>query len=214
MKGICSHCSAVVDILSTENANSDSSSNSWTSHTLQQILYLGSLKEGEALLRDFSSTAMYNLLVLLELNVKTLPKDTLEQFIEKIEQLSYVIHDDWCRFLIQRLKRHFENTNCQPLVSLEKDTAHQKSPLTVGTSGQCNDVEMEVEAVEESPVCITTASSEELDSLSAPSLGHGKAVTALSPPSLIHGKADPALSSSIPSLVWHTLFSSRSRVYV
>lgn len=99
----------------------------WSHHTLQQIVKIGSLEEGCALLSSLSSTAMYNLLVLLERNIKILSGEELGQFIKNIEQLPFVHEDEWCRFLILSLKRHIHGTQSQYLVDF-KDVASKIPP--------------------------------------------------------------------------------------
>ena len=134
----------------------------WTAHTLQRIVSIGSLEEGSTLLSGLSSTAMCNLLVLLEQNIRILPKDTLGKFIENIEQLGFVCEDEWCRFLILRLKRHIHGTLSQCLVDF-KDIASRvssSSPVHEATVQEAN--HNGVEHAEESPdSCIVIPESEE-----------------------------------------------------
>lgn len=80
---------------------------------------MGSLSESLAEpLSGLSMTALCNLLVLLELNAKALPQDTLGQFIRNIEELSCTKKEEWCGFLVQRLKRHvhIDTADDQPLL--------------------------------------------------------------------------------------------------
>ncbi len=144
----------------------------WTAHTLQQIVIIGSLMEGCALLSGLSSTAIYNLLVLLELNIRILPKEALEQFVKNVEQLSFVCADEWCVFLIQRLKRHIHSTHGQLLVDFkEVTTTRIPSALTAhGATVSVHNGDAEVEGMRESADVIVIPDSEEvMDALFEPS---------------------------------------------
>lgn len=146
----CSHCSAVMEVLSAEQTNADTSLPvEWTPHFLQRIVHLGGLKVGSSLLSDLSSMAMYNLLVLLELNIKILPQDALVEFIKNIERLPFVSTDEWCVFLIGHLRRQIESTGFHPLVVLEKESVPISEDVKVeellgSPLVEENDVKMEV----------------------------------------------------------------------
>jgi hypothetical protein len=121
----------------------------WTLATLQRVMYLGSVRggSGKGFLSNLSSIALCNLLVLLELNTKTLCEDVLGPFLRNVEELGSVKRDEWCKFLIRRLR---ERTNvsaqesCDPRVEGKDLLAWAEEDaldaVTVGTeTGEEND---------------------------------------------------------------------------
>ena len=133
----CCQCSTMINVLSCEMKQEDvdhpPTAVAWTAHTLQQIVDMGSLKDGCTVLNSLSSTAMCNLLVILERNVRILPKETLEEFVNNIETLSFVSGDEWCCFLIKRLKRHIQGDGLGPPLVIFKEEV--SSPLTTHEEG-------------------------------------------------------------------------------
>ena len=149
----------MTNVLYTASRTQPATDIDWTAQTLQRIVHIGSLMEGRTLLNDLSSTAMYNLLVLLQSNIRILSKETLEQFIVNVEQLSFVSNDDWCRFLIKRLRSHLHGTHGQQALVAFKDSAvttpsplvtHEASEANVST--QSNDDEVMEESCERATV--------------------------------------------------------------
>ena len=121
---VCSHCSVVINGLFSHK-NSDECYG-WTPHTLQHIIHMA---PSSFLPSDVSSTAMYNLLMLLKMNLNVLSTDILRQFLKNIEQFPFVSGDDWCRFLIQRLRRAIDSPSCnKPIVFLKHDAFSSGSP--------------------------------------------------------------------------------------
>ena len=144
----------------------------WTIQTLARVVRLGALKDSTPFFSALSSTAVHNLLVLMELNVKTLPGDDVRDFLGNIEQLSFVRCDQWCSFLIHCLRRCLGDTEKQPVVSMECDSVecqsveHQSPEVVeVAVQPQQNDDDVEMKHVDtrESPVYITIPDSDELD---------------------------------------------------
>lgn len=128
---LCPHCSRMTDILcgSSELTNlhlstscsSESLDCLWMLRTLQHLIQalsdstsscsssstsFSSSSVESFSVNNLSSTAMHNLLMLLEQNMTMLHTSTLESFIANVEQSPFVMKDEWCRFLIGRLKRH------------------------------------------------------------------------------------------------------------
>ena len=155
----------------------------WTLQTLVRVVRLGALKDSTPFFSALSSTAVHNLLVLMELNIKTLPRDDVRDFLENIEQLSFVRCDQWCSFLIHCLRRCLGDTEKQSLVSMESDSVEcqSESPEVVEVAVQPqqsdDDVEMKEVDTRESPVYITIPDSDELDTPPPPlsSPGHANA---------------------------------------
>lgn len=130
---------------------------------------------GSLFLSSLSSTAIHNLLVLVERNVSMLSMDTLEQLVRNAERNVFVSKDEWCQFLIGRLKRHFpattsfttehaqflqEEGNSSTLPAVERmetssplllETEGSKSPE--GSDGESKEAVMEVSAA----TVVTTA---------------------------------------------------------
>lgn len=131
------------------------------------MVRLFGLRESHALLSELSTTAMHNLLVLVELNVQMLPSEDVKRFIDSIKDLSFVNHDEWTRYLIQRLKRHFLDTNKdQPFAFMERDLIRSPSLPDVDEPMEQDNHE----AAEGSPDIITISDSEadNPDALSRP----------------------------------------------
>lgn len=103
----------------------------WTLTTLHQIVHLGGARErgkdGADFLYGLSSMALCNLLVLLELNARTLCKDTLARFLGNVQRLDSVKNDEWCAFLIQRLyEGHVGVADKQQSVGQQGQQSRQK----------------------------------------------------------------------------------------
>lgn len=103
---MCSHCCAITEVLATGPAAMDHtfSTTAWTLPTLEQVVRLGSAQETSGFLSSLSSTALCNLLVLLELNTATLCGDALALFLRNVEELPFAKKEEWCWFLIQLVR--------------------------------------------------------------------------------------------------------------
>ncbi len=110
---MCPRCSVMVDVLcatgqispcSDHHYQQPTQAQSWTLLTLQQIVSRGGTLLGRTLLSDLSSAAIHNLLTLLELNVKVLSVEALRMFVDNIEALPFLREDEWCKFLIHRVR--------------------------------------------------------------------------------------------------------------
>ena len=158
----------MINVLTDEQVSKDVSAVDWTPQTLQRLVHLGSVKESCAILTDLSSAALHNLLVLVELNVRALLKDEVVKFVENIDTLRD--NDEWCEFLIQRLKRSVGGSvENRLLVSMQGDESLSPEIMEEGTMEQGNDVEMRdleeesspevADTLERSPVATGTCSS-------------------------------------------------------
>ena len=119
---------------------------------------MGSLTDGLAkLMSGLSTTALCNLLVLLELNVKSLPHDTLGRFVRNVEELSCTKKEEWCGFLVQRLKRH--------VCTDAADTAADEQPLLLEQScDSVSSVELSCDEAE----CVSSVAMRDVEEPSSP----------------------------------------------
>jgi len=84
-----------------------------TMSTLQKLVRLIATSESSlSTLNSLSSTALYNFLMLVEQNVQFFQSDYLSDFVKVID-INFRIgcKDDWCSFLIGRLKKHVVLSN-------------------------------------------------------------------------------------------------------
>ena len=109
---------------STQHATEDCC----TIHTLQLLVQAIS-SSSNICVNSLSSTALHNLLVLIEQNLNTLLASSLEEFVAIIEQSQLVVKDDWCRFLIGCLKQRMGSSQSCPLVRLEESSPIESASL-------------------------------------------------------------------------------------
>ena len=88
--------------------------------------------------------------MLVEQNWKQLPTctATLEQFIANIKLSPFVIKDEWCNFLIGRLKQHMEPSVSVPLI----DFGQPGDALMESGSGDSSSLFDEITVVSDSPL--------------------------------------------------------------
>lgn len=162
--GACSHCHAVINVLTTGPATVDHAPTAWRLAVLQRVVHLGSA-EDSYLLTTLSSTALCNLLVLLEMNAATLCEESLAQFLRNVEGLPFVKKEEWCWFLVQRVRERAGIAHHQHFVPQEQDAEQVQRLLSWGED---SDMETTEEEGEERLAVGATAESDGSNHPSAP----------------------------------------------
>lgn len=194
---MCSHCCALTDVLTTGPATADLafSTTAWTLATLQQVVQQGSVHGTSGFLSNLSSTALCNLLVLLELNSAALCGDTLALFLQNINGLPFAKKEEWCWFLMQHVRERVGIASDLPLELQTEGTAQQHLLTWVEEDSDMETME-EGEEEDRSAERTGAADFERSSCLSTP-LSPGKAdMSAVLPWHHVCPHADPDTDSS------------------
>ncbi len=119
MVDLCMHCNRTVTLCtSLDHGCQRPTSKTALPHscgsvsTLQDLINAVSMSSFISV-SNISSTALHNILILIEQNVQYLLPTTVEHFLSNIEE--YSVKDDWCRFLLDCIKLRLNNLNSRPL---------------------------------------------------------------------------------------------------